>query len=670
MNFFSRNLTTTSVLLLLWATGIFAQAPATPGTPPVPQVRRSESTGVNLFKNNCTSCHGAVPVEHAPSEATIKAMPPERIYAAITTGVMVNNAKALSETDKVLLAEYMGGRKLDTTEAGAKKSMPNACPSDPAIKDLNSPVWNGWGDLANTRFQPAEAAGLTAGKVSRLELKWSFGFPGATALYGVTVAGGRVFVASDGGYVYSLDEKTGCVHWSFKASAVVRSNITMGPLKPGSNRIVAYFGDIRGNAYALDASTGEQIWKTLTDGQPLARITGNPRYFDGKLYVPLASLKEDESRSPQHICCTFRGAIVALNSEDGKIAWKTYTTLEEPKVYFKNSVGVNYMGPSGAGVWTTPIVDTKRRELYFGTGNSFSEPATTSDSIMALNADTGKMLWFKQANANDVWHGGCQQTIPGRPAFGRGGPPGAACRGGAPGASGGPGRGGPPGGAIGASPGRGPQPPYPADNCVDKTGPDWDYAASPNLATMPDGRTVIVASPKQALVRTYDPAKNGEEVWHQDVARGIGGGSGEIVFGGAVDGKTIYYGLQLGNAMVAMDLETGVEKWFKPLQQPEGPMSSHKGIVAAVTLIPGVLFAGGMDGILRAVQPENGNPIWEFNTAQDFKTVNGVPAKGGSIGAGGPAVADGMLFVGSGYVGFQNGVPGNVLLAFAQPGNP
>jgi polyvinyl alcohol dehydrogenase (cytochrome) len=133
-----------------------------------------------------------------------------------------------------------------------------------------------------------------------------------------------------------------------------------------------------------------------------------------------------------------------------------------------------------------------------------------------------------------------------------------------------------------------------------------------------------------------------------------------------VHGNTIYYGLQLGNGMVAMDLETGVEKWFKPLQQPaQGPMSTHKGIVAAVTLIPGVLFAGGMDGILRAVQPENGNPIWEFNTAQEFKTVNEVPAKGGSIGAGGATVADGMVFVGSGYVGFQNGVPGNVLLAFA-----
>ena len=62
--------------------------------------------------------------------------------------------------------------------------------------------------------------------------------------------------------------------------------------------------------------------------------------------------------------------------------------------------------------------------------------------------------------------------------------------------------------------------------------------------------------------------------------------------------------------------------------------------------------------MLRAVSPGNGRTIWEFNTAQEFQTVNGVAAKGGSIAAGG-------MVVGSGYVGFTNGVPGNVLLAFA-----
>jgi polyvinyl alcohol dehydrogenase (cytochrome) len=601
--------------------------------------RLSESTGVNLFKNNCTKCHGITPVEHAPTEATIKQMSPERIYAAITTGSMKENAASLSDADKRLLAEYMAGRKLDREDAGDMKNMPNGCATHPQVKDMSAPAWNGWGDLFNTRFQPAKGAGLTAGKVSRLKLKWAFGFPGATALYGQTVVDGRVFVSSNAGYVYSLDATTGCIHWSYHSAAMVRSGITIGPVKPGSARIAAFFGDIRGNAYALDASTGELIWKVSTDNHPLARVTGNPRLYENRLYVPLASLEEDESRSPAHICCTFRGSIVALDSESGKQVWKSYTIPQEPKVIKRNSAGIDYMGPSGSGVWTTPIVDTRRRALYFGTGNAFSEPATTADSIMAMSLDTGKILWWQQAFPNDVWHGGCAQTIPGRANLQR--PPGAF-----------------PGG------GRGNQPPYPPENCVEKTGPDWDYAASPNLATLPDGRTVIIASPKQAVVRALDPDKNGATMWEQDIARGIGGGAGETVFGGAVDQNTIYFGLHLGNGLVAMDLATGVEKWFRPLKNPDS-MAAHRGIVAAVSVIPGVFFAGGMDGILRAVSPVDGSPIWEFDTAQEFKTVNGVAAKGGSIGAGGPTIANGMVFVGSGYVGFQNGVPGNVLLAFA-----
>jgi polyvinyl alcohol dehydrogenase (cytochrome) len=278
--------------------------------------------------------------------------------------------------------------------------------------------------------------------------------------------------------------------------------------------------------------------------------------------------------------------------------------LAGAKVIKTNSAGVDYMGPSGAGVWTTPIVDTRRRALYFGTGNAFTEPATTADSIMAVSMDTGKILWWQQALANDVWHGGCNQTIPGRGAPPRPPPQQAAV------------------------PGRGTRPPYPPENCVEKTGPDWDYAASPNLATLPDGRTVIIASPKQAVVRALDPDKNGATIWEQDIARGIGGGAGETVFGGAVDDQTVYFGLHLGNGLVALNLATGVEKWFRPLKNPDA-MASHRGIVAAVSVIPGVFFAGGMDGILRAVSPVDGSSIWEFDTAQEFKTVNGIAAKGG-----------------------------------------
>jgi polyvinyl alcohol dehydrogenase (cytochrome) len=86
---------------------------------------------------------------------------------------------------------------------------------------------------------------------------------------------------------------------------------------------------------------------------------------------------------------------------------------------------------------------------------------------------------------------------------------------------------------------------------------------------------------------------------------------------------------------------------------------------AAVTGIPGAVFTGGWDGILRALSTDDGKVLWQFNTAQDFKTVNGVAAKGGSMGGPGPVVANGMLFVGSGYANVGGGMPGNVLLAFA-----
>src|SRR5438477_875612 len=192
-------------------------------TPYAVAQRLSESTGVNLFKNNCTSCHGVTPVERAPSESSIKQMPPERIYEAITTGAMKSMAQKLSDDEKRLLAEYMGGRKLDKADAGDIKNMPNPCAGHPPVKDMEKPSWNGWGDLSNTRFQPARAAGLSAGQVSRLKLKWAFGFPGATALYGQTIVDGRVFVSTNAGYVYALDAETGCVHWSFKPQAAVRS---------------------------------------------------------------------------------------------------------------------------------------------------------------------------------------------------------------------------------------------------------------------------------------------------------------------------------------------------------------------------------------------------------------------------------------------------------------
>src|ERR1700730_1972544 len=118
--------------------------------------------------------------------------------------------------------------------------------------------------------------------------------------------------------------------------------------------------------------------------------------------------------------------------------------------------------------------------------------------------------------------------------------------------------------------------------------------------------------------------------------------------------------------MVALDLGTGEQKWFKPLSaaDPRGE-PPRQGQSSATTESPGVVFSGAWDGRLRAFSAEDGHILWEYNMVREYPTANGVPAKGGSMGAPGPTVAGGMLFVGTGCIGVQGGMPGNTLLVFA-----
>jgi polyvinyl alcohol dehydrogenase (cytochrome) len=162
--------------------------------------------------------------------------------------------------------------------------------------------WNGWRNgMFNTRHQSAAAAGLTAKQVPQLKLKWAFSFPYCAEAYGqLAVVCGHVFVGSDSGYVYSLDAATACVYWSFQADAGVRTSVTIGPLQgQGSEKYAAYFGDGRANAYAINASTGQLLWKTHTEDHPFARITGSPTLYQDRLYVPVASAEEGTSTMSQ-----------------------------------------------------------------------------------------------------------------------------------------------------------------------------------------------------------------------------------------------------------------------------------------------------------------------------------------------------------------------------------
>jgi polyvinyl alcohol dehydrogenase (cytochrome) len=622
--------------VLLALTSISAQPPQGKGAqgkgaPPLAtQGPAARMAAQPIFNNNCASCHkntmssadpNVLRENNAPSTDTLSQMSPESIYTALTTGAMVQQAKNLSDPEKRLLAEFFGGRPLGTTDVGDVKNMTNHCASNPQVAISSAgAAWSGWGnDLMNTRFQPAKAAGLSADQVSKLKLKWAFGLPAGAETYGQpTVVDGRVFIGDDNSFVYSLDAATGCAYWSFQAEAQVRTAMVVGPISGhGSTRYAMYFGDRKANVYAVDAHSGELLWKTNADQRVLSHITGTPILYEGRLYVGVAGSEEVASGDPHYPCCTYRGSLSALDANTGKVIWKSYTIPEEPKPTKKNSLGTQLWAPAGASIWSSPTIDIKSKVIYASTGNAFTEPAAkTSDGIVAFDMKTGKMLWSYQGVENDASPQGCNG-------------------------------------------------PRKGEQCPEHVGPDWDFANSPILKTLPGGKRILIAAHKGGGVVAIDPDKKGAVVWQTDLAEGTAGAAGQIMWGGAADEQNVYYPLQSGG-VAALRLTDGKKSWFTkldpaPAEQGRRP---RRGQVAAVTLIPGVLFSGGWDGVLHALATSDGHQLWEYNTAQEFKTINGIPAKGGSLGDPGPVIVDGMLFVGSGYIGTGNGMPGNVLLAF------
>src|SRR5215813_11984575 len=286
---------------------------------------------IRQFEEHCATCHrnaGVAPnpdAKQAPTLDALRKLTPEAVYAVMTSKPTPPHAqKDLTDLLRRGFAEFVGGRKIGSVPAGDAKAMPNQCGAGSKLADPSTmPAWNGWSvDTSNARFQSESAAGLSAAQVPNLKLKWAFGLPGAASMYGQpTIAGGRVFFGADTSYVYSLDAKTGCVAWGYRAAAGVRNAISVGPITGhGSTMYAAYFGDIRGNVYALDAATGTPLWTVNVDSNPMAAITGAPALVKGRLYVAVSSREEAAGGGSEYPCCTFRGSIVALDANTGKQA--------------------------------------------------------------------------------------------------------------------------------------------------------------------------------------------------------------------------------------------------------------------------------------------------------------------------------------------------------------
>ena len=588
--------------------------------------------GPSLYKDHCAGCHENSSVTRAPGPASLRGISPENIIRALETGLMAQQGIALNATEKQTVAEFLAGRALGSGKAATTTGL---CPTPAPPFSLTGPSWNGWGnDDANSRFQSAQASGLDAAKTARLKLKWAFAFPDTSIANGQpTVVGGRVFVPSANRHVYSLDAKSGCQYWAFEPDAPVRAAVNIVKL---NGRNVAFFGDRRANMYSVDAATGALIWKVKVDDQRSAGITAGAAYYNGRLYIPLADAEEGPAVDPNYACCTGRGALIALDAATGKQIWKSYTT-DEPKRTKLNKSGTQLWGPSGASIWSAPTVDPEKHMVYAGTGDNFSDPATaTSDAIIAFDMDSGKIAWTTQLTSNDAYTVGCRMTD-----------------------------------RLG---------------CPDSEGPDFDIGASPILVKLATGKRVLLISQKSGVAHAIDPDNKGKIIWEHRV----GGGSplGGIQWGSASDGRNMYVANsdisftkpsfergekrvldpKPGGGLFAISIATGERIWAaKPPDCGNRPFCSPAQS-SAVTVIPGVVFSGSVDGHIRGYSATDGKVIWDYDTEHEYKTVNGLTAKGGSLDCPGPTVVGGMVFVESGY-GSYAGVPGNVLLAFSVDGN-
>jgi polyvinyl alcohol dehydrogenase (cytochrome) len=590
---------------------------------------RAEPSGEAIYLARCAGCHDAPPsVENrAPPRAVLRQMPVARIVRTMDFGAMMSLTYMLDRAEREAVAAYLG-------VAGEDRGPPQAafC-ADRAVHITRtaSGGWNGWSPApTNTRYQ--SRPGLTVEQVPKLALRWAFGFADdVNAFAPPAVLGEQLFVGSAGGSIYALDAATACIRWHFQADGPVRTAMVVA--LRDATRYAVLFGDQAGRFYAVGAESGELLWRARPEPHESTKLTGAPLVHDGIVYVPTASWEESRPLNSSYECCTFRGSVVAYRVADGTQVWKSWLVTEEPKEIGATAPGVRKWGPSGAGTWSAPTLDAARGLLYVTTGNNYTGQTAYSDAVVALRLADGGIEWAHQLTSGDEFNLSCSRG-PGCP------------------------------------------------------GMDYDIGASAVLERLPDGAERLLVGQKSGLVYGLDPARRGELVWRARV--GQGGINGGVLWGLASDGRNVYAAVSdlarrartdkgpfdwrpngvdpdKGGGLTALRLTDGTRAWYAapakcaPTQAVCSPAQP-----AAVTAIPGAVFSGAVDGHLRAFAARDGRVLWDFDTAREFSTVNGVAARGGSLDGAGAVVAGGRVYATSGYAR-NGGMAGNVLLAFGVP---
>lgn len=663
-------------------------------------VSDEDHPGRQVYGEWCASCHDDTEQSGAPSLAAIRTLNRATIRYALEYGYMSQQAKNVPKEELAQLVDWLPSAE-GTNDGWIEQAR---CPIKlRQVKLEGAPrtsVTFGVSNDANRR-QTAEETGLTKADMKNLEIAWVTAFPQTPTMRSQPViVGDTIFIAAtDSGRLYALDTDTGCVKWHYVSDMTLRSSLTFAEATEKSPAAIV-LGDAAGRVHAVNAKTGKKLWITDVKLSNLNRITGAPVVHDGKVFAPVSVIESNFPPDDGYECCKGQGAVTALDLATGKILWVGRTIEEDPKPTRLGRTGTQQWGPAGAMVWSTPVLDPKRNQLYAGTGESLSWPAAdTSDAIIAYDLDTGDKRWIFQATKADIWNSACGRR-------------GANC-----------------------------------DWPGDYWSPDFDFGATSMLIERKDGSELVIAGQKSGVVWALDP-DTGKLVWSNRVGRGSAMGGihwgmafdGERIFAPSNDSSTSPDNPNWGPGIHALNAMTGEIEWsyktnardcgqdlppakatrpapewrITPIEAPMLPpppritttparppaavaastapaaapaapgtprlISSTESAVAVRTaaqrdrcrlgmspaplLVDNAVVTGTPQGMLRIFDNQTGEVLFEYMTNRTYeKTVSGIPGQGGGLDSAPYVAGDGMLFVQSGYARFGE-PPGNVLIAF------
>jgi len=599
--------------------------------------------GQAVYRLRCAMCHDNPEQSRSPAKATLAAMSYQTLSFALTQGKMQAQAAGLSEEERGQLINYLTGRSSATVETWSQAM---ACTGARAKVDLKAaPSVATYGfDARQTRTLTAKQTGLTKAKLAKLDLAWAIAFPDTTMIRAQgAVVGNTVFLpVAEAAAMYALDvgdPAKPCVKWVYKApgGAPLRTSAAYGVISDGTP--VLAFSGLDTTVHVLDARTGKALWTKTVGTYSYSLTTGTPRVLKDRIIVPVSQFEIMQAADNKVACCTNHGYVLSLDPWTGAQQWR-YDTMPDAQPVRDRGDGKPLLGPSGAPIWNSPVIDETRGLIFFGTGESNSPPAhRNTDALIAIRMKDGTEAWSHQATADDIFNVGC---------------------------------------GLNPAPGR--------LNCVkapETVFRDVDFGASLILGKLKAGREVLYAGQKSGTVWALDP-DTGKVIWRRDI--GTGAPNGGIHWGIAfLDDLVIVPVAQVGRplpggqpidaklqpGMYGVDAATGEIRWHYSAtpdcangRDKKAPRCERLyGFSGAPTVIDGAVVQGGLDGRLFVIDARTGQRLWTYDTLRDFPTLNGVPGKGGSIDAASIVGVNGLVLVGSGY-GMFGQAPGNVLLAF------